>query len=117
MSNIEHLLENAISEVEAGHDIDDFRALTYPINTSDMLERVSATIEEIWQMAVYVVCTHDNAKESESAEPLKPKKAYYEGKLVNYHCPNCGEAQGYKVNKKWQKFCPYCGQAFDWRNI
>lgn len=46
--------------------------------------------------------------------PKKPKVAYHAGKFVNYHCANCGEAQGKKVNKRWQKFCPHCGQALDW---
>lgn len=46
--------------------------------------------------------------------PKKVKYYYIEGRLVNYHCPSCGEAQGLKVNKRWQKFCPHCGQALDW---
>ena len=46
--------------------------------------------------------------------PKKPKLAYYESEFVNYHCTYCGEAQGKKVNKRWQKYCPHCGQALDW---
>lgn len=46
--------------------------------------------------------------------PKKPKLAYYESEFVNYHCAYCGEAQGKRVNKRWQKYCPHCGQALDW---
>lgn len=46
--------------------------------------------------------------------PKKPKLAYYESEFVNYHCAYCGEAQGKQVNKRWQKYCPHCGQALDW---
>lgn len=54
MSNIEHLLENAIAEVREGHNINDFKALWH---TREMLKLVNATIEEIWEMAIYVVYT------------------------------------------------------------
>ena len=56
MSNIEHLLENAIYEIKSGNDIDDFKALWH---TPIMLKEVSATAEEIWEMALYVVYTHE----------------------------------------------------------
>lgn len=46
--------------------------------------------------------------------PQKPSVSYHEGELVNYHCARCGEAQGLKVNKRWQRYCPHCGQALDW---
>ena len=46
--------------------------------------------------------------------PKKPTKAYFEGGFVNYHCVCCGEAQGLTVNKRWQKYCPHCGQALNW---
>lgn len=32
----------------------------------------------------------------------------------NYPCPCCGEMLGLKVNKRYVKFCPNCGQALDW---
>ena len=50
----------------------------------------------------------------EKATPKKLQYDYLNHELVNYHCPNCGEAQGLKVNKRWRKFCPHCGQALDW---
>lgn len=35
-------------------------------------------------------------------------------KWENYPCPCCGEMLGLKVNKRYVKFCPNCGQALDW---
>ena len=35
-------------------------------------------------------------------------------KWKNYPCPCCGEMLGLKVNKRYVKFCPNCGQALDW---
>lgn len=32
----------------------------------------------------------------------------------NYLCPECGEALGYNVNKRWTHYCPNCGQALSW---
>lgn len=32
----------------------------------------------------------------------------------NYPCPECGEALGYNVNKRWTHYCPNCGQALSW---
>ena len=29
----------------------------------------------------------------------------------NYTCPCCGEMLGFKVNKRYVKFCPNCGQS------
>lgn len=50
----------------------------------------------------------------EKATLKKPKYTYFNNELVNYHCPQCGEAQGLNVNKRWNRFCPCCGQALDW---
>lgn len=50
----------------------------------------------------------------EKATPKKVQYSYFNHQLANYHCINCGEAQGLKVNKRWRKFCPHCGQALDW---
>ena len=50
----------------------------------------------------------------EKATPKKVQYSYFNHQLANYHCFNCGEAQGLKVNKRWRKFCPHCGQALDW---
>ena len=55
MSNIEHLLENAISEIEHGKGIEDFVSRWY---NTQMLNSVNATADEIWQMAQYVVFSY-----------------------------------------------------------
>lgn len=52
MSNAEHLIENAIHELEAGHDLDDFKALWH---TKTMCEQTGIKPEDIWLMAVHVV--------------------------------------------------------------
>jgi hypothetical protein len=35
----------------------------------------------------------------------------------NYFCPTCDEALGKRVNKRWELFCPHCGQALLWMKI
>ena len=67
MSNIEHLLENAIATLKRGNCFEDFMALWH---TPIMLEGVKSSPEEIWEMAQYVVFSHD-------AEP------------VRHGCPYC----------------------------
>ena len=38
-------------------------------------------------------------------------------KWENYPCPCCGEMLGLKVNKRYVKFCPNCGQVLQWEDI
>ena len=38
-------------------------------------------------------------------------------KWENYPCPCCGEMLGLKVNKRYVKFCPNCGQSLQWEDI
>ena len=51
MSNIEHLIENAITTIEENQTFKDFIGYNY---NKMMLETVSASAEEIWEMALYV---------------------------------------------------------------
>lgn len=55
-----------------------------------------------------------NSLEKQMPKKVEKSYSYLDGQLVNYLCANCGNAQGFKVNKRWQQFCPHCGQALDW---
>lgn len=50
----EHLIENAISILEQNKDYGDFAGDKYNI---EMAQDVNIDLEQIWTMAVYVVCT------------------------------------------------------------
>lgn len=56
MTNIEHLVENGIYELE--HNIPYKKFLTEDYN-NEMLKNVSATKEELWAICQYIVYTHD----------------------------------------------------------
>lgn len=67
----------------------------------------------------HITKSYEEAKKTigeliEKTTPKKPKYTYFNNKLVNYHCPHCGEAQSLNVNKRLNRFCPVCGQALDW---
>ena len=55
MSNIEHLLESAISDIAAEKSFKEWKQ-RYP--NSAVLSLVEATAEEIWMMAQYVLYTY-----------------------------------------------------------
>lgn len=55
MSNIEHLLENAIDDMETKKSFEEWKQ-RYP--NSAVLPLVEATAEEIWMMAQYVLYTY-----------------------------------------------------------
>ena len=58
MSDIEHLLENAVICMENKEDFKDFLEMW---QTKDQLTRVSATADELWMMAQWVVYTYKYA--------------------------------------------------------
>lgn len=63
MSNLEHLIENAISSVENNHPMEEWIRWEKECgNLKYGAEHIKATPEEIWEIAVYVVCTHDMTK-------------------------------------------------------
>ena len=70
MSNIEHLIENAVTALENNEKYDDWLNAWY---TKEQLKQVKSPPEEIWQMAVWCVYTYkpsytlDLSKQFESA--------------------------------------------------
>lgn len=60
MSNLEHAIENALVCIENGKSFQDF---TENENSLGNLNGISATAEEIWEIAVYVKYTYCNACE------------------------------------------------------
>lgn len=54
MSNIEHLLENAIAYLEEGKTYEDFANAWH---NQYMSTTCSTTLSDIWSMAIYVVYT------------------------------------------------------------
>lgn len=63
MSAIKHLIENAIEEVANNGDFDNWKTWEEQYgNYKSHGEFIKATPEEIWEIAVYVVCTLDMTK-------------------------------------------------------
>lgn len=58
MSDIEHLLENAVCHLEANKEFEDFMKMW---QTQDQLTRAKATADEIWTMAMWVVYVYKPA--------------------------------------------------------
>ena len=50
MSNLEHLIDNAITTLEEGKDFDFWMSLWY---TKEQLKKVQSPPEEIWEIANY----------------------------------------------------------------
>lgn len=73
MSNIEHLIENAICCLERGETYDDF--LSYGFNP-DMLKLVKSPAEEIWQMAIYAHTTYRESIIWETEDRLEAAYGY-----------------------------------------
>lgn len=57
MSNIEHLIENALMARKSGHSLEDFKKGWH---TPEMIEMVNASVEEIWEIADYVLYTWES---------------------------------------------------------
>lgn len=63
MSNLEHLIENAISSVESCQPMEEWIQWEREYgNIKYGGEFIKATPEEIWEIANYVVYTHDMNK-------------------------------------------------------
>jgi len=71
MSNVEHLIENAIVCMEENKSYDDF--INADVNKR-MLELVKSPPEEIWEMAIYVYYTYREVVVWETEDKLE--KAY-----------------------------------------
>lgn len=62
MSNLEHLIENAIESVENGNSFENWRDWEQQIGNYVNADYIKSTPEEIWEIANYVVYTHDMCK-------------------------------------------------------
>lgn len=58
-----------------------------------------------------------NALDKQIPKKVELYKHNGDFKWGNYPCPCCGEMLGLKVNKRYVKFCPNCGQALQWEDI
>lgn len=58
-----------------------------------------------------------NALDKQIPKKVELYKHNGDFKWENYPCPCCGEMLGLKVNKRYVKFCPNCGQALQWEDI
>lgn len=73
MTKIEHLLENAIVEIENGLGYDSWRK--DPVNKI-MLKEVTALPEEIWAMAVYVYFDYKPYIETITRDEIEKEYGY-----------------------------------------
>ena len=62
----------------------------------------------------YAVAIDEAIKAMEKQIPKKPvsKYKYRDGENV---CPSCETENRCRIVMFWEKFCPDCGQAIDWR--
>lgn len=73
MSNIEHLIENAITCLEKNRDYDYFRMMW---QNAEMIKYVHASLEEIWEMAIYVVTTYKDSIVWKTEDEIEKKYGY-----------------------------------------
>ena len=73
MSNIEHLIENAITCLEENRGYDYFRMMW---QNAEMIKYVHATPEEIWEMAIYVVTTYKDGIVWDTEDKIEKKYGY-----------------------------------------
>ena len=77
------------------------------------LELAKAEVEWNYPMD-YAVAIDEAIKAMEKQIPKKPvsKYKYRDGENV---CPSCETENRCRIVMFWEKFCPDCGQAIDWR--
>lgn len=73
MSNIEHLIENAITCIEKGVSYNDFKTSWY---NKEMLKEVKASPMEIWEIAIYVCTTYHDEIVWRKEDELEERYGY-----------------------------------------
>ena len=108
MSNLEHLIENAIVAIKSDKDINDFKSVVY---NQVMLQNVTATAEEIWEMASYVIYTLCACCDEKVMHGGKWMKDY----IGRSYCSECGVMPGHPPDLQGYEmyFCPNCGAKMD----
>lgn len=110
MSNLEHLIENAIVAIRSDKDINDFKSVVY---NQVMLQNVTATAEEIWEMASYVIhtlCACCDEKIMHGGVWTDPED---DDGQVQWYCSHCGYAIKNIGFYPGLKYCPVCGIKMD----
>ena len=73
MSNIEHLIENAIACLDENKSFEDF--VSIPVNKT-MIEMVKSPADEIWQIAIYVKYTYGEDLRWKIEDEIERKYGY-----------------------------------------
>ena len=73
MSNVEHLIENAICVLERGKDYDYWMDMW---QTKEQLKYVKSPPEEIWEMAVYCCFTYKDSVAWKTEDEIVAKYGY-----------------------------------------
>ena len=73
MSNIEHLIENAICAIEKNKEYEDWLSAW---QQKAMLKEVKSDPWEIWQMAIYCYYTYRQSIIEETEDELEKKYGY-----------------------------------------
>ena len=73
MSNAEHLIENAIIDMENGKSFEDFSSNE---NNKSMSEMSGIKLDTVWEMAQYIVYTVKPIWESDKAVEMEEKYGY-----------------------------------------
>ena len=76
MSNVEHLVENGIEQIKKSASALDLSTfLSDKVNTM-MLEEVSVTKEELYDICLYIVYTHDVYQRMDIIGEMEEKYGY-----------------------------------------
>ena len=73
MSNIEHLIENALTAIDTKHD---YGWWLVQMPQQQMLKEVKSKAEEIWEMATYVYYTYRPSVIMETKDKMESKYGY-----------------------------------------
>ena len=73
MSNIEHLIENAVTALENKEKYEDWLDAWY---TKEQLKYVKSPPEEIWEMAIWCHYTYRPSFECDLSEEIEKKYGY-----------------------------------------
>lgn len=112
MSNIEHLIENALTAMSKKPS-ETYQAFMEEMSAGynqQMLQEVSITEEELWAIAQYIVYTWIPSIE---AEPVKHGRWIKRGQDI--FCSECGGESKYTWHgsSSFSNYCPNCGAKMD----
>lgn len=90
-------------------------AFISPETSSSEFLRIRDDIDMEAAMEIHNEACRMAAAALEKQIPMKPQSAYY-FREKDRVCPACETDTSCRIVFLWQKYCPDCGQAIDWRD-